>query len=57
MSTDTCAACGRGIFTINAGMSRGIVTLAQIWTHGGYGFIDRQHAAIPRNHEYEMRRS
>lgn len=51
---DRCVACGRDIFTINAGMSRGIITLAQRWTHGGYGFVDRQHAAIPSNHKYRM---
>jgi hypothetical protein len=47
-------ACGRSIFTVNAGMGRGIVTLAQRWTHGGYGFIDRQHSPIPKRHEYRI---
>ncbi len=51
---DVCQACGRAIFTINAGMSRGIVTLAQQWTHGGYGFVDRMHAPIPARHEYRV---
>lgn len=49
---DTCAACGRGIFTTRL-EGRGI-TLAQRWTHGGYGFIDARHTPIPRNHKYEI---
>lgn len=53
---DVCVACGRPIFTVNAGMSRGIVTLAHRWTHGGMGFIDRQHAPIPANHDYRIER-
>lgn len=49
---DTCLACGRPIFTIRAqGMG---ITLAQQWTHGGMGFVDRSHAAIPKNHEYKV---
>jgi hypothetical protein len=49
---DTCQACGRPIFTIRAqGMG---ITLAQQWTHGGYGFVDRRHAPIPGKHEYKI---
>lgn len=49
---DTCAACGRPIFT--TAVRRPIVTLAQQWTHGGYGFIDRMHVPIPKNHKYQI---
>lgn len=49
---DTCMACGRGIFTIH---TRGMgITLAQQWTHGGYGFVDRQHVPIPANHDFKV---
>lgn len=51
---DVCVACGRPIFTVNAGMDRGIVTLAQRWTHGGYGIVDRMHVPIPKRHEYKV---
>lgn len=53
---DTCAACGRPIFTVNAGASRGQITLAQRWTHGGLGIIDRQHLPIPTHHRYRIER-
>ena len=51
--TDICLACGRHIFTVNAGMSRGIVTLVQQWTHGKRRW-DRNHTPIPKNHEYTI---
>jgi len=51
--TDTCMACGRSIFTVNAGMSRGMITLAQRWTHGSR-WRDRSHMAIPKNHDYKI---
>jgi hypothetical protein len=49
---DTCMACGRPIFTIPA-RNMGI-TLAQQWTHGGFGLIDRQHSPIPQNYEFKV---
>lgn len=49
---DTCAACGRLIFTTR--LNGHGITLAQKWTHGGYGFIDRQHLPIPTNHNFEV---
>lgn len=43
----TCAACGRPITTINAGMSRGIVTRARAWVHYSW-WANRTHSAVPR---------
>lgn len=49
---DTCMACGRAIFTIHP---RGMgITLAQQWTHGGYGYVDRRHVPIPTNHKFKV---
>lgn len=49
---DTCLACGRPIFTIRA---QGIgITLLQQWTHGSRR-KDRQHMAIPTDHDFEVR--
>ena len=45
---DKCLACGRPIFTVRMPG----ITLQQRWTHGGYGFVDRQHVPIPTRHEY-----
>jgi hypothetical protein len=50
---DVCLACGRPIFTVNAGLSRGIITLAERWTHGSRR-RDRNHMAIPKNYDYEI---
>ena len=47
---DKCLACGRPIFTV---WMPGF-PLPQRWTHGGYGFVDRQHAPIPTRHEYKV---
>lgn len=48
---DTCAACGRPVYTVRA---QGFgITLAQQWTHGSRR-VDRQHAVIPSNHEYQV---
>lgn len=44
---DKCLACGRPIFTVRMPG----ITLQQRWTHGGYGFVDRQHVPIPTRHE------
>jgi len=49
---DICQACGRMIFTVHpVGMG---ITLALQWTHGGFGFVDRQHVPMPRNHEFKV---
>ncbi|WP_353707630.1 hypothetical protein ABRQ22_17365 [Cellulosimicrobium sp. ES-005] len=48
---DTCLACGRPIFT--TALRVPIVTLAQQWTHGSRR-IDRKHAPIPTNHDFEV---
>jgi hypothetical protein len=50
---DVCLACGKPIFTINAGMGRAIITLAQRWTHGKRRW-DRNHIPIPSNHDYKI---
>jgi hypothetical protein len=42
----TCRACGKSITTINAGMSRGIVTLARVWVHRSW-WANQSHNAIP----------
>lgn len=50
---DVCLACNRPIFTIRAqGMG---ITLAKQWTHGSRR-RDRNHIAIPSNHDYKIRR-
>jgi len=43
----TCAACGKPITTVNAGMSRGVVTLARVWVHYSW-WANRSHNAKPR---------
>ena len=47
---DKCLACGRPIFTVRMPG----ITLQQRWTHGGYGFVDRQHVPIPTRHECKV---
>jgi len=50
--TDVCVACGRPIFTVRL---EGVgVTLAQRWTHGGFGIVDRLHVPIPKSHDYKV---
>ncbi|MDO5535212.1 MAG: hypothetical protein Q4F65_11240 [Propionibacteriaceae bacterium] len=44
---NTCVACGRPITLVNAGASRGVITLTMAWIHVSW-WANRTHAAIPK---------